>query len=540
MAKLINYDLDARKKLREGVDHLAKAVIITLGPRGRNVVFEKVDGSPQMSCDGVTVAKQIELEDPVEEMGVKMLRDVAVRISEAAGDGTTTATLLARSMIDLGLKRVEAGINPMEIKKGIDKAVKAVTEKLKTQAIPVGTDSEKIEQVASISAGNNPEIGKLIAEAMKKAGKEGVITIEEAKGFETYVEVVEGMQFDRGYISPYFVTDGDKMTAVYENPYILLYDKKISGMKELLPLLDKVSQSNTPLLIISEDVEGEALAVLVVNKLRGVLKIAAVKAPGYGDRRKEMLEDIAVLTGGTVIMEEKGIKLENADIPLLGRCAKLIITKDKTTIISGAGDKEKIKVAVAQIREQLKDTKSDYDKEKLQERLAKLSGGVAVVYVGASSEIEMNVKKDIVDDALNATRAAMEEGIVPGGGVAYLRCLPDLDKLTDITDDEKVGVDIVKKALEEPLKQIVINAGLEPAEIVQKVKSGEGDFGFNAKTEQFEKLLETGIIDPVKVSRLALEYAASVSGMFITTECVIVKKPEKKEPVVIANPAEML
>ncbi|HTR29957.1 MAG TPA: chaperonin GroEL [Puia sp.] len=540
MAKLINYDLDARKKLREGVDHLAKAVIITLGPRGRNVVFEKMDGSPQMSCDGVTVAKQIELEDPVEEMGVKMLRDVAVRISEAAGDGTTTATLLARSMIDLGLKRVEAGINPMEIKKGIDKAVKAVSEKLKTQAISVGTDSEKIEQVASISAGNNPEIGKLIAEAMKKAGKEGVITIEEAKGFETYVEVVEGMQFDRGYISPYFVTNGDKMTAIYENPYILLCDKKISGMKELLPLLDKVSQSNTPLLIIAEDVEGEALAVLVVNKLRGVLKIAAVKAPGYGDRRKEMLEDIAVLTGGTVIMEEKGIKLENADIPLLGRCAKLIITKDKTTIISGAGDKEKIMAAVAQIREQLKDTKSDYDKEKLQERLAKLSGGVAVVYVGASSEIEMNVKKDIVDDALNATRAAMEEGIVPGGGVAYLRCLPDLDKLTDITEDEKVGVDIVKKALEEPLKQIVINAGLEPAEIVQKVKSGEGDFGFNAKTEQFEKLLETGIIDPVKVSRLALEYAASVSGMFITTECVIVKKPEKKEPVVIANPAEML
>jgi len=411
---------------------------------------------------------------------------------------------------------------------------------LKTKAISVGTDSEKIEQVASISAGNNPEIGKLIAEAMKKAGKEGVITIEEAKGFETYVEVVEGMQFDRGYISPYFVTNGDKMTAIYENPYILLYDKKISGMKELLPLLDKVSQSNTPLLIIAEDVEGEALAVLVVNKLRGVLKIAAVKAPGYGDRRKEMLEDIAVLTGGTVIMEEKGIKLENADIPLLGRCAKLIITKDKTTIISGAGDKEKIMAAVAQIREQLKDTKSDYDKEKLQERLAKLSGGVAVVYVGASSEIEMNVKKDIVDDALNATRAAMEEGIVPGGGVAYLRCLPDLDKLTDITEDEKVGVDIVKKALEEPLKQIVINAGLEPAEIVQKVKSGEGDFGFNAKTEQFEKLLETGIIDPVKVSRLALEYAASVSGMFITTECVIVKKPEKKEPVVIANPAEML
>jgi chaperonin GroEL len=540
MAKQIDYDLDARKKLREGVDRLVKAVIITLGPKGRNVVFEKMDGSPQMSCDGVTVAKQIELDDPVEEMGVKMLRDVAIRTSEAAGDGTTTATLLAGTMIDLGLKRVEAGINPMDIKKGIDKAVKVVSERLKAQAIPVGTDSEKIAQVASISAGNNPEIGKLIAKAMKKAGKEGVITIEEAKGFETYVEVVEGMQFDRGYISPYFVTDADKMTTVYENPYILLYDKKILGMKELLPLLDKMSQVNSALLILAEDIEGEALAVLVVNKLRGVLKIAAVKAPGYGDRRKEMLEDIAVLTGGTVIMEEKGIKLDNADLPLLGKCAKLIITKDKTTIIGGGGDKEKIKSAIAQIREQLKDTHSDYDKEKLQERLAKLSGGVAVVYVGASSEIEMNVKKDIVDDALNATRAAMEEGIVPGGGVAYLRCLPDLENPPDVSVDEKVGVDIVKKALEEPLKQIAINAGLEPSEIVQKVKSGEGDFGFNAKTERFERLLETGIIDPVKVSRLALEYAASVSGMFITTECVIVKRPEKKEPVVFANPPDML
>jgi len=418
MSKLIDYDLDARKKLKSGVDKLAKAVIITLGPMGRNVVFEKMDGSPQMSCDGVTVAKQIELEDPVEEMGVKMIRDAAIRISEAAGDGTTTTILLARTMIDAGLKKVEAGMNPMDIKKGIDKAVKTVTEKLKQMAIPVSTDSTKIEQVASISAGNNPEIGKLIADAMRKAGKEGVITIEEAKGFETYVEVVEGMQFDRGYLSPYFITNPDKMNVVYEKPYILMYDKKISGMKEILPLLDKVSQANEPLLIIAEDLEGEALAVLVVNKLRGIIKVAAVKAPGFGERRKEILEDIAVLTGGTVITEEKGLKLENADIAHLGKCDKIIVTKDKTTIVGGSGDKKNIDAAVAQIKEQLKTTTSDYDKEKLQERLAKLSGGVAIVFVGASSEIELNVKKDVVDDALNATRAAMEEGIVPGGGVA--------------------------------------------------------------------------------------------------------------------------
>jgi len=540
MAKQIDYDLDARKKLKSGVDRLAKAVVITLGPRGRNVVFEKMDGSPQMSCDGVTVAKQIELEDPVEEMGVRMIRDAAVRIAEAAGDGTTTATLLAHRMIDTGLKRVEAGINPLEIKSGIDKAVKVVVEKLKKQAIPISTDSAKIEQVASISAGNNPEIGKLIADAMKKAGKEGVITIEEAKGFETYVEVVEGMQFDRGYLSPYFVTDAEKMNIVYENPYLLLYDKKISGMKEMLPLLDKISQANNPLLIIAEDVEGEALAVLVVNKLRGVLKVAAVKAPGYGDRRKEMLEDIAVLTGGTVISEEKGLKLENAEITHLGKCTKILITKDKTTIVGGLGDKKAIEGAIAQIRSQIKTVTSDYDKEKLQERLAKLTGGVAVVYVGASSEIELNVKKDIVDDALNATRAAMEEGIVPGGGVAYLRSLKDLETMKDINEDEKVGVEIVRKALEEPLKQIVMNAGLEEAEILQRVKAGENDFGFNAKTEKYEQLLETGIIDPVKVSRLALEYAASVAGMFITTECVIVKKPEKKDSTIIASPAEVM
>lgn len=540
MAKQIDYDLDARRKLREGVDRLARAVVITLGPRGRNVVFEKSDGSPQMSCDGVTVARQIEVDDPVEEMGVKMLRDVAVRTSEAAGDGTTTATLLAQMLIDAGLKKVEAGINPMEIKKGIDKAVKAVVESLKAQATPVGNDSSQIEQVATISAGNNPEIGKLIAEAMRKAGKEGVITIEEAKGFETYVETVDGMQFDRGYISPYFVTDAEKMLTTFENPYILLYDKKISGMKELVPLLDQVSQQNASLLIIAEDVDGEALAILVVNRLRGVLKVAAVKAPGFGDRRKEMLEDIAVLTGGTVIMEEKGLKLEKAEIGHLGRCAKVIVSKDKTTLVGGAGDKEKIKTAVAQIREQIKTTKSEYDREKLQERLAKLSGGVAVVYVGASSEIELNVKKDSVDDALNATRAAMEEGIVPGGGVAYLRCLPVLDALKDLTEEERVGVDMVKKALEEPLRRIVLNAGLDASEVLQKVRSGEKDFGFNAKTEQYENLLVSGIIDPVKVSRLALEYAASVAGMFITTECVIVRKPEKKDVAIRAEPADIL
>lgn len=536
MAKQIDYNLDARKKLKSGVDRLAKAVIITLGPRGRNVVFEKADGSPQMSCDGVTVARQVELDDPVEEMGVKMLRDAAVRIAEAAGDGTTTATLLAQTMIDAGLKKVEAGINPMEIKNGIDKALHIVVEKLKRQAISVSNDSGKIEQVATISAGNNSEIGKLIADAVRKAGKEGVITIEEAKGFETYVDVVEGMQFDRGYISPYFVTDPEKMVVLFESPFILLYDKKIGNMKEMIPLLDKITQTNNPLLIIAEDLESEALAVLVVNKLRGVLRVAAVKAPGYGERRKDLLEDMAVLTGGTVITEEKGLKLENADLGHLGKCAKVMITKDKTTIVGGQGDKGQIQAVAARIREQIKTAESDYDREKLQERLAKLTGGVAVVYVGASSEIELNVKKDIVDDALNATRAAMEEGIVPGGGVAYLRCLQELNSITNVNEDEKVGIDILKKALEEPLKQIVINAGLEPSEIVQRVKSGEGDFGFNAKTEQYEHLLETGIIDPVKVSRLALEFAASVAGMFVTTECIIVKKTEKKETAILTAP----
>ena len=525
----IDFEIDARKKLKSGVDKLAKAVTITLGPKGRNVVFEKLDGSPQMSCDGVTVAKQVELDDPVEEMGAKILRDAAIRISEAAGDGTTTATLLAQSLIDAGLKKVEAGMNPMDIKRGIDRATQYIIGTLKAMAIPVSNDSSRIEQVATISAGNNPEIGKLIADAMRRAGKEGVITIEEARGFETYVEVVDGMQFDRGYLSPYFITEGEKMNVVFENPYLLLYDKKVSGMKEMIPLLDKISQSNQPLLIIAEDVEGEALAVLVLNKLRGVLKVAAVKAPGFGDRRKEILEDIAVLTGGTVISEEKGLKLENTELEHLGRCGKVIVTKDKTTIVGGGGDKGKINSAILRLKEQLAVTTSNYDKDKLQERLAKLGGGVAIVYVGASSEMELNVKKDIVDDALNATRAAMEEGIVPGGGVAYIRCLEKRADVSGCTDEEKVGVELLFKVLDEPLKKILINAGLEPNDIIQKVKAGQNDFGYNAKTEKFENLLESGIIDPVKVSRLALEYASSVAGMFITTECVIVKKPEKKE-----------
>lgn len=540
MAKLIDYNLDARKKLKNGVDRLARAVIITMGPQGRNVVFEKADGSPQMSCDGVTVAKQIELEDPEEDMGAKMIRDAAVRISEAAGDGTTTATLLAYTMIDSGLKKIEAGINPMDLKKGIDKGVQIVTSKLKDMAIAVSTDSAKIEQVATISAGNDPGIGKLIADAMRRAGKEGVITIEEAKGFETYVDVVEGMQFDHGYLSPYFITGEDKMNVVYEKPCILFFDKKISGIKEVVPLLDKISKVDDPLLIIAEDVEGEALAVLVVNKLRGVVKVVAVKAPGFGDRRKDMVQDMATLTGGTVITEEKGLKLENTELNHLGRCDKVIVTKDKTTIIGGNGGKKEIAAAVARLKEQIKETTSDYDKEKLQERLAKLSGGVAVVYVGASSEIELNVKKDIVDDALNATRAAMEEGIVPGGGVAYFRCLKDLGYIGGANDDENVGLDILRIALQEPLKQILVNAGLEPTTIIQKVKAGKDDFGYNAKTEKYEHLLESGVIDPVKVSRLAIEYAASVAGMFLTTECVIVKKPEKKEIPLIAAGENLL
>jgi chaperonin GroEL len=529
MAKIINYDLEARKKLKNGVDSLAKAVIITLGPKGRNVVFEKFDGSPQMSKDGVTVAKEVELDDPIEYMGAKMLREVAVKTSEAAGDGTTTATLFAQVLIDKGLKRVEAGINPMDLKRGIDKAVKSVVADLKKQSVPVGEDLAKIKQVATISANNDAEIGQLIAEAMSKSGRDGVITIEEAKGIETNVEVVEGMQFDRGYLSPYFITNADKMEAQFENPYILIYDKKISVIKDILSLLDKVSQTGRALIVIAEDVDGESLAVMVVNKLRGALKIAAVKAPGFGDHRQLMLQDIAVLTGGTLISESKGFKLENAEVDQLGTCDKIVIDKDTTTIINGHGNKTELKQLIRQIKTQIEKTTSDYDKEKLQERLAKLSGGVVVINVGAATEVEMNEKKDRVDDALNATRAAVEEGIVPGGGVAFIRALDALGNVDVLDNDEKIGVQIVKKALDAPLRQILINAGLEEIDIIQKVREGNGDYGFNAKTEQYEQLLETGIIDPTKVSRLALEYAASIASMMLTTECVIVKKPEHED-----------
>lgn len=529
MAKIINYDLEARKKLKNGVDSLAKAVIITLGPKGRNVVFEKFDGSPQMSKDGVTVAKEVELDDPIEYMGAKMLREVAVKTSEAAGDGTTTATLFAQVLIDKGLKRVEAGINPMDLKRGIDKAVKSVVADLKKQSVPVGEDLAKIKQVATISANNDAEIGQLIAEAMSKSGRDGVITIEEAKGIETNVEVVEGMQFDRGYLSPYFITNADKMEAQFENPYILIYDKKISVIKDILSLLDKVSQTGRALIVIAEDVDGESLAVMVVNKLRGALKIAAVKAPGFGDRRQLMLQDIAVLTGGTLISDSKGFKLENAEVDQLGTCDKIVIDKDTTIIINGHGNKTELKQLIRQIKTQIEKTTSDYDKEKLQERLAKLSGGVVVINVGAATEVEMNEKKDRVDDALNATRAAVEEGIVPGGGVAFIRALDALGNVDVLDNDEKIGVQIVKKALDAPLRQILINAGLEEIDIIQKVREGNGDYGFNAKTEQYEQLLETGIIDPTKVSRLALEYAASIASMMLTTECVIVKKPEHED-----------
>lgn len=529
MAKQIDYNVDARKKLKKGVDYLAKAVVITLGPRGRNVVFEKPDGSPQMSCDGVTVAKQVELDDPTEDMGVKMIRDVAIKTSEAAGDGTTTATLLAAKMIELGLQKIEAGKNPVEVKSGIDKAVKIVSEELKEQATMIGNDSSKIEQVAAISAGNNTEIGKLIAEAVRKAGPETVITVEEAHGFETYVDVIEGLQIDRGYTSPYFVTNTEKMEVVYEKPYLLFYDAKIDNMKNLLPLLDKVSKQGLPIILIAEEIDSETLAMLVVNKLRGVLKVAAVKSPGFGDQRKQLLNDMAILTGGSVVTGEKGQTLENTEIAQLGTCNKIVIGKDKTTIIGGLGFKNEIHSHIQQIREQLKATQSDYDKEKLKERLAKLTGGVAVVYVGASSEIELNIKKDIIDDALNATRAAMEEGIVPGGGVAYLRCLHALDNTNGFNGDEIAGLEIVKKGLTEPLQQIVINAGLDPAEILQRVISGTGDFGFNARTEKYENLMSTGVIDPLKVARLALEYAASVASLLISTECVITTKPEKED-----------
>ena len=528
MAKEIILGFDAREQLKKGVDKLANAVKVTLGPRGRNVVIERSYGAPVTTKDGVSVAKEISLEDKFENMGAQMVKKAASETSDAAGDGTTTATLLTQIIFNAGLKSVTAGANPMDLKRGIDKAVKAVIENLKQQSQQVGDSYEKIEQVGTISANNDPEIGKTIAEAMKKVKKEGVITIEEAKGTDTTVDVVEGMQFDRGYISPYFVTNSEKMTVEYDDPYILLYDKKLSGMKELLPVLEKVFQTSRPLIIIAEDVESEALATLVVNKLRGSLKVAAVKAPAFGDRRKEMLEDIAILTGGTVISEEKGFKLEDATLDLLGQAKKVTIDKDNTTIVEGAGKKENIEARIKQIKVQIEDAKSDYDKEKLQERLAKLAGGVAVIRVGAATEVEMKEKKDRYDDALHATRAAVEEGIIPGGGVSYIRAIDVLDKVDVANEDEKIGVDIIRRALEEPLRQIVENAGLEGSVIVQKVKEGKGDYGFNAYSEKFENLLEAGVIDPTKVARIAIEKAASIAGALLITEAAIAEIPEEK------------
>lgn len=528
MAKDIRYDVEARDALKRGVDALANAVKVTLGPKGRNVIIEKKFGTPQSTKDGVTVAKEVELAHPIENMGAQLLKEVASKTADVAGDGTTTATVLAQAIITAGFKNVAAGANPMDLKRGIDKAVEVAVESFKKQSKQIGNDIKKIEQVATISANNDSTIGKLIADAMAKVKKEGVITVEEAKGTETYVEVVEGMQFDRGYISPYFITDPDKMEAVLENPLILIYDKKISNMKELLPILEKAVQTGKPILIIAEDVDGEALATLVVNKLRGTLKVAAVKAPGFGDRRKAMLEDIAILTGGRVISEEMGMKLELADLSYLGKAEKVTIDKDNTTIVGGAGKKADITARVNQIKAQIETTTSDYDREKLQERLAKLAGGVAVLYVGAASEVEMKEKKDRVDDALAATRAAVEEGIVPGGGVAYIRAAAALEKLKGETEDETTGIQIVKRALEEPLRQICLNAGLDSSIIVQKVKEGKDDFGFNARTEKFENLFETGVIDPTKVARVALQNAASVAGIILTTECVLAEKKEEK------------
>lgn len=532
MRKVIEFDIEARRKLRDGMNALARAVVITLGPKGRTVIFEKVNGDPQVCNDGVTVAKQVELDDPIEDLGARMLRQAAVKTSEAAGDGTTTATLLAHAMVNIGLKRIEAGLNPMEVRRGISKAVRIVVERMKKQSVTIGDDRSKIEQVATISANNDAEVGKLIADAMGKAGKECVITIEEAKGMDTTIEVVEGMRFDRGYLSPYFVTQPEKMEVVFERSNILIHDKKISGIKEFLPLLEKASQTGLPLLVIAEDIETDILATLVVNNLRGVLKVAAVKAPGFGDRRKELLEDIAVLTGGTVISEEKGIKLENAEISHLGTCEKLIVNKDTTTIINGAGSAESIHARVRLIRSEIEKTTSDYDKEKLQERLAKLTGGVAIIYVGAATELEMVEKKDRVEDALNATRAAIEEGIIPGGGITFLRAIPDLAELEPKNEEEKIGIYIVTKSLEEPTKQLALNAGLDPNEILQGLKDGKDTYGFNFKTEKFEDLLAAGVIDPTKVGRLALENASSVAVMMLTTECVIANSREKeKEPL---------
>jgi len=531
MAKEIKFDIEARERLKKGIDALANAVKVTLGPKGRNVIIEKKFGAPVVTKDGVTVAKEIDLSDHFENVGAQLVKGVASKTSDDAGDGTTTATVLAQSIVSVGLKNVTAGANPMDLKRGIDKAVEAVVKSLKSQSKSIGDDNTKIEQVASISANNDIAIGKLIAEAMTKVKREGVITVEEAKTSDTTVEVVEGMQFDRGYISPYFVTDTEKMECIFENPYILIHDKKISSMKDLLPILESALQTGKPLIIIAEDVDGEALATLVVNRLRGSLRIAAVKAPGFGDRRKEMLEDIAILTGGTVISEEKGLKLDGASIDMLGRAEKVTIDKENTTIVNGAGEKSNIEARVGQIKKQIDNTTSDYDREKLQERLAKLAGGVAVLYVGAASEVEMKEKKARVDDALSATRAAVEEGIIPGGGVAYIRAIPALDKLKGDNEDEDTGILIVKRALEEPLRQIVENAGIEGSIVVHKIKEGKGDFGFNARTEKYEHLMESGVIDPTKVARIALENAASIAGMFLTTECVLVDEPEKEAPM---------
>ena len=527
MAKEIKFNIQAREELKKGVDELADAVKVTLGPKGRNVIIEKKFGAPHITKDGVTVAKEIELEDPFQNMGAQLVKEVASKTGDDAGDGTTTATVLAQAIVNVGLKNVAAGANPMDLKRGIDKAVAKVVEGIKAQAQEAGDDFEKIESVARISANNDSEIGQLIAEAMKKVKKEGVITVEEAKGTDTTVDIVEGMQFDRGYISPYFVTNTEKMECEMDTPYILIYDKKISALKDMLPVLEATAQTGRPLLIIAEDVDSEALATLVVNRLRGSLKICAVKAPGFGDRRKEMLEDIAVLTGGVVISEEKGLKLESTTIEMLGRAEKITVNKENTTIVNGMGSKDSIAARVAQIKAQIETTTSDYDREKLQERLAKLAGGVAVLYIGAASEVEMKEKKDRVDDALSATRAAIAEGIVPGGGVAYIRCIPALDGLKGANEDETTGIEIVKRAIEEPLRQITANAGVEGAVVVQKVKDGEGDFGYNARTDTYENFFAAGVIDPAKVTRVALENAASIAGMFLTTECVIADKKEE-------------
>ena len=532
MAKEIKFDTDARELLKKGVDQLANAVKVTLGPKGRNVIIEKKFGAPQITKDGVTVAKEVELEDHFENTGAKLVKSVASKTGDDAGDGTTTATILTQSIVNVGLKNVTAGANPMDLKRGIDKAVAAVVDYIKAHAEQVGDNYDKIEQVATVSANNDPEIGKLIADAMRKVSKDGVITIEESKSRDTYTNVVEGMQFDRGYLSGYFVTDADKMECTMDNPYILLYDKKISNIKDFLPILQPAAESGRPMLVIAEDVDSEALTTLVVNRLRGGLKICAVKAPGFGDRRKAMLEDIATLTGGVVISEEKGLKLEQATLDMLGSCEKVTVSKDNTTIVNGAGDKQQIADRVAMIKNEIANTTSSYDKEKLQERLAKMAGGVAVLYVGANSEVEMKEKKDRVDDALCATRAAVEEGVGAGGGTTYIRALDALKDVKGANADEQTGINIVVRAIEEPLRQIVANAGGEGAVVVQKVREGEGDFGYNARTDVFEDLRKAGVIDPAKVARVALENAASIAGMFLTTECLIVDKPEE-------NPAPM-